>query len=379
MTATAEAGAPAVLAVDILADNLKRAVSVAARAVDTKGHLPITGTLKLSTDRGRLRVDGTDLAMAASAWTGAMIQSEGGVCVDAGEFRALVSTLPPATVRLEMAGGALRLICARTKADFPTRKAEDFPRIPDLSETEGTELDWATVKALAAQVAFACADDDARPLYRGVCMEGEDGKLAAGAADGFRLAALRLAMPYKGPRIVIPGEALGAVAKLPEPSEPVLFRVNPQGTQCSFATMEWEFMTQLIQGTYPNYRQMIVDEGASVSCAHDELASAIQTVRSRSRRGSGNIRLRAHDGALTLWHDGEGVTEAVVEAEVEGEAPGAMKTAINEAYLTEAVGAFPTKVDRVVLRWASEARPIRITSPQAPGYDQIVMPVFLQW
>lgn len=249
--------------VQVLQENLQRGLSIVGRAVATRSTLPITANVLLQTDKGRLKLAATDLDIAMSAWVGAKVDEEGATTVPSRLISDFVSSLPPATVSMEIPDRSrqMKLECARNESTINAMDAEDFPRIPEVRDGVAIQLDAKALKKAIERVEFAAASDDSRPVLTGVHMKTDGTRLTLASADGFRLAVSDITLagaPVDAVEIIVPARALRELGRLiGDGNEPVEMRINGSRTQVLFALTEVELVAQLIQGTLPNYDQLI--------------------------------------------------------------------------------------------------------------------------
>ncbi len=372
-----------------LQENLNRGLSVVGRAVAVRTTLPITNNVLLATDQSRLKLAATNLEMAISCWIGAKVEEEGAITVPARLLTEFISSLPSEKVDIGLSPQTktLGLKCARFEARISGVDAKDFPPIPKVDEGITTKIDVEALRQGITQVVFAAATEESRPVLTGVDAEFDGDLLTLAAADGFRLAVYKL--PLAEPvsqktEVIIPARTLGELNRLmADQEEAVEITVNPNKSQALFRLKNIELVSQLIQGTFPNYAQLIpksYNTRAVISVA--DFLRAAKTASIFARDGSGIVRLVvAPGGELTPGkvivsarseEIGDDVGE--IDAIVEGEEA---KIAFNGKYLTEVLS---------VLHEAQVA--LETTNPSSPGvvrpvgvdnYVHVVMPMFVQW
>ena len=403
--------------VQVLQENLQRGLSIVGRAVATRSTLPITANVLLATDRGRLKLAATDLDIALCAWVGAKVDEEGATTVPSRLIGDFVSSLPSATVSLEIPDRQrqMRLECARNESSINAMDAEDFPRIPEIKDGLSVQLDPRQLRRAIDRVEFAAASDDSRPVLTGVNIKADGSKLTLAAADGFRLAVATLTLaeaPSEALTVIVPARALRELARLiADSNEPIEMRVNPQRTQVLFATTDVEMVAQLIQGTFPNYEQLIPDEYQTQCVVDvDEFRREARIAAIFARDGSGIIRLQIASGEgglpgelkVSARADEIGDNEGRIDAEIIGEQQ-ANKIAFNARYLQDVLAVLggepdnPAPVEanvrnRVVLQMSSpssqgvfrQAHEVAVSGQEAElrvgeTYVHVVMPMFVQW
>lgn len=373
--------------VQVLQENLQRGLAIVGRAVATRSTLPITANVLLATEKGRLMLAATDLDIGIRAWIGAKIDEEGATTVPSRLLSDFVASLPPATVNLEIPERSrqVKLECARNESTVNAMDAEDFPRIQTITDGVMVELDPKVLRKAIDRVEFAAASDDSRPVLTGISIKSDGTRLTFASADGFRLAvsdATLAAAPEEPIDVIVPARALREVARLiGDGSEPVEMRINPQRTQVQFALTDVELVAQLIQGTFPNYNQLIPGE-FNTRCVVDveEFKREARIAAIFARDGSGIIRLQLTPGngmpgrlAVSARADEIGDNNGEIDAAVEGDAS---KIAFNSRYLNDVLNVLNGKVA------------LEMTSPSSQGvfrpvedrdYVHVVMPMFVQW
>ncbi len=373
--------------VQVLQENLQRGLSIVGRAVATRSTLPITANVLLMTDKGRLKLAATDLDISISTWVGAKIDEDGATTVPSRLIGDFVSSLPPATVSLEIPerGRQLKLECARNESSIHTMDAEDFPRIHSFSEGVSLVLDPKALRKTIERVEFAAASDDSRPVLTGVHVKVDGTRLTFASADGFRLAVSDITLPAPpsdAVEVIIPARALREVARLVgDSSEPVEMRLNPQRTQVLFAVGDTEMVAQLIQGTFPNYNQLIpADYNTKATVSVEEFKRETRIAAIFARDGSGIVRLQltpgdGEPGRLTISAraDEIGDNQGEIDAKIEGDGS---KIAFNSRYLQDVLNALSGEVVLEMTSPSSQGvfRPVGETD-----YVHVVMPMFVQW
>lgn len=373
--------------VQVLQENLQRGLAIVGRAVATRSTLPITANVLLATEKGRLMLAATDLDIGIRAWIGAKIDEEGATTVPSRLLSDFVTSLPPATVNLEIPERSrqVKLECARNESTVNAMDAEDFPRIQTITDGVRVELDPKVLRKAIERVEFAAASDDSRPVLTGISVKSDGTRLTFASADGFRLAVSDATLPVAPAEpidVIVPARALREVARLiGDGSEPVEMRINPQRTQVQFALTDVELVAQLIQGTFPNYNQLIPSE-FNTRCVVDveEFKREARIAAIFARDGSGIIRLQLTPGngmpgrlAVSARADEIGDNNGEIDASVEGDAS---KIAFNSRYLNDVLNVLNGKVA------------LEMTSPSSQGvfrpvderdYVHVVMPMFVQW
>jgi DNA polymerase-3 subunit beta len=341
----------------------------------------------ISTDQSQLKLAATNLEIAICSWIGAKIESEGSITVPARVFTEFVSSLPSDVISLNLKHHTLEIKCGRYEARINGLDAADFPPIPQVGDGFSTKVLAEELKHAINQVAFAAATEESRPVLTGVQTEFEGGKMTMAAADGFRLAVHRnnLIEPVKEKvSMIIPAKAYHELNRLmTEPDQEIEIHLNAQKSQVLFKLKNIEMVSQLIQGTFPNYSQLIPQTyGTKARIDVAEFQRAIKMASIFARDGSGIARVivtpgaTAETGKVTISARADEIGDNVgeIDALVDGEAA---KIAFNARYLADVLSVI--KQAQVSLEVTTPSNPGVIRPVGVDNYDHVVMPMFVQW
>lgn len=372
-----------------LQENLKRGLDTVGRAVATRSTLPITQSILLSAEENRLKLSATNLEIAITCWVGAKVEEEGSLAVPARLLSDFVSSLPsePIEVATTGQGRQIALKCARLQAHIAGQDADDFPPIPTIADGASIYVDPEALRKAISRVAFAAATDESRPVLTGVYAEFDGDQLTLAAADGFRLAVHRLALAKPAPEkisVIVPARSLSEVHRLVgEQTDPVEFTMSPNGAQLMVHLKQGDIVSQTIQGTFPNYSQLI-PKSYVTRCTADvaEFLRATRIASIFARDASGIVRLQiggedeGSAGKVVISARAEEVGDNVgeIDAAIEG-APG--KVAFNARYLTDVLAELGS--GQVTLETTSPSSPGVIRPVGSDDYTHVVMPMFVQW
>jgi len=372
-----------------LQENLNRGLGVVGRAVATRTTLPITNNVLLATDQSRLKLAATNLEMAISCWIGAKVEEEGAITVPARLLIEFINSLPNDKVDISLPSQTktLELKCARFEARISGIDAKDFPPIPKVEQGITTKVEVEALHRGITQVVFAAATEESRPVLTGIDAEFDGDVLTLAAADGFRLAVykLSLATPVsQKTKVIIPARTLAELNRLmTDQEEAVEIMVNPNKSQALFRLKNIELVSQLVQGTFPNYAQLI-PQSYNTRVVVDVAAflRAAKTASIFARDGSGIVRLMVAPGAeltpgkMTISARSEEIGDDVgeIDAIVEGEEA---KIAFNGKYLVDVLSVL--REPQVALETTNPSSPGVIRPVGVDNYIHVVMPMFVQW
>ena len=375
--------------VSCLQENLQRALAQVSRAVASKTALPVLSNVLLATDEGRLRIAATNLEIGITTWIGASIDEEGKVTVDARLLNEFVNTLPNAPVQLstEPARMTLWVQSGRDKAGINGMDAEDFPVIPRLDgDAFVAEVDPQTLREMIAQVEFAAATDESRPVLAGVLARFEGQTMVLAAADGFRLAVREGVLSSPVPDrldVIVPGRALRELARIiGDQTEPVRLAITASRSQLLVRVGETEFLSRLIEGTFPDFRQIIPrDFNTRLEMSRDAFQNAVRRASYFARDNNDVVRLTIHPGEeefmpgsveVSATAAERGSSQSFVDASVTGPET---QIAFNARYLSDVLGVLKNGKVMIGMNGANQAGVVR--SAEAEDYTHVIMPMVI--
>ena len=368
-------------------EDLSKGLAVVGRAVATRAVLPITNNVLIATEGSRLRLSATNLEIAISCWIPATIEKEGTVTIPARLVTDFVNSLPSGRIDMALSprSRSLELRCARHEAHISGLDPADFPAIPKITDGMNVKVKPGDLRLAINQVGFAAASEESRPVLTGVHAEFEGEQLTLAAADGFRLAVRKVALAKVVDTkiaIIIPARSLAELNRLiSEQEEPLELTVNSQKSQVLFRLRNVEMVSQLIQGTFPNYSQLIPKSYSTRAVVKlSEFLRATKSASIFARDGSGIVRLQImpRDGkgkiAISARAEEIGDNLGEVDATVQGEEA---KIAFNSKYLMDVLGVLAK--DEVALETTTSSSPGVIRPVGDESYIHVVMPMFVQW
>jgi DNA polymerase-3 subunit beta len=360
--------------VTVLQENLARGLGTVSKAVSPRSTLPVLANVLIASDAGRLRLSATNLELGITCWIPARIDEEGSTTVPARTFSDLVGTLPGDQVllKLDPSTQTLNLRSGTSTNDIKCIDAQEFPPMPVPDFEGAVQINVGDFREMIHQVAFAASSDEARPVLMGVLVQVDKDKLTMAAADGFRLSVRKavLASPAPAPiSAIVPAHALKELARVATDGEEPIYMVLPKGRgQVVFRVKDVEVVSQLIDGTFPDYQQIIPRSYKSRTLVStSSLLKACKQAEIFAREGSNvarfNIKtaqgeLQPSEVEISATSEETGKNETIVEATVDGSG---LLIAFNVKFLREALE---------VIRTPNVA--LETSAPNAPG---VVKPV----
>jgi len=235
-------------------DDLADVLSRAARAIGSRSPLPILQGVLVEVAGQTLKVTGTDLEVTVRTELEVEVMEEGVTVIPARFASEAVRKMPPGAVVLQAADGEVEITGGGPQFKFREMPAEDFPKIAEADLEGAVEVDGDAFLAALSQVSVAASNDDARPILTGVFFESEGGALRMVATDSYRLAVKDLPGIHAELTGLVPVRALRELKRTVGASK---LKVAIGSRDATFASERGTLTARLIEGTFPNYRQLI--------------------------------------------------------------------------------------------------------------------------
>ena len=372
--------------VSCLQENLAKGLSIVSRAVAPRSTLPVLGNVLLATDNARLRLSATNLELGITCWIGAKVEEEGSTTVPAKTFADFVNTLPQEKVEMALVvrTQTLTLSCGRMQAHVKGIDAQEFPLIPPADIDHALQLNVDDFREMINHVTFAAATDEARPLLTGVLAKIEGGQLTLAAADGFRLSVrtAQLSSPAADSvNVIIPARALAELGRIITAEEPVYMSLPPGRGQVIFHHGNVELVSQLIEGTFPEYTNIIPKAHTTRTVMSTaDFRKACKSSDIFAREASHTARLKIKPGSdltpgqvvvsANAAETGDNVAE--LDASVDG---GGVEIAFNVKYLVDVLNVIETP--NVALETSTATSPGVIRPVGRDDFLCVIMPMHI--
>lgn len=357
-------------------DKLAHALNSTSRVASAKAGLPVLANVLLRTDKTRLYIAATNLELASSATLAAKVASTGEITVPAKLISEFVSNLPKGNVELKAEGSKLHITAGGYSSTINGIEADEFPALPTIDEKKSVHLTLSAedIKQAAAQTIFACSNDVTRPVLTGVYWHTYEGELYLVGTDGYRLAERRLMKAQSELAAIIPSTTVHEVLRVMSDSiseVDILF----DETQVRFRVGDTEITSRLIEGNYPNYRQLIpssTETNATVKLNELSRTAKIARLFARDQGGSVTLAVDSELSELSIQSVASeyGENKSTITAETNGDG----SVSLNSRYLSEALAVIPS--DILDIGFSGKLAPI-VLRPEVknPDYTHIIMPL----
>jgi DNA polymerase-3 subunit beta len=376
--------------ISCLQENLAKGLATVGRAVATRSTLPVLSNILLESDEGRLRLAATNLEIGVNCWIGAHVEEEGRTTVPARLLTEFVNSLPPGQIDMELneRTQTLTLKCARYEANIKGIDASEFPDVP-TAETIGGQnnlnLEADAFRRMIDQAVFAAATDESRPILTGILAHFHQGGLTLAAADGFRLAVTSADVGVDldaATSIIIPARALAELNRISgDQEDPIELTITPQRNQILFHLSNTDVVSQLIDGNFPDYNQIVPkSRNTRTVVGTQDLLKAVKVAFLFARDAANIIRFNIVPGSEltpgqvivtgTSAEFGDNVSE--IDANIEGDE---IEIAFNARYMIDALTVMGTA--EVALETSTASSPGVLRPVGGSDFLCVIMPMHI--
>lgn len=364
--------------INIAQSKLAKALNVVAKvAGGSKATLPILNNVLLKAEGEKVTLTTTNLDMAVVDFLPVKAVEDGSITVPARLLADFVSNLPRENaVKITSKGEKITTEAGKYSSTMNGSPAKDFPELPEIDEEKAVKFKMGVdeFKAGINQVIIASSNDMTRPALTGVYFNTADGSLFVAATDGYRLAEKKLIDKIESEvKAIVPTPSLQEVMRCVSDSVDeveILF----DEVQARFRMGEVEITSKLIDGSFPDYRQLIPKENEiQVAVEKDELIRVTKLAALFAKEVGGSIVVESspEKGGIVVASVANelGENDSVIEMEVSESA----KVTLNSRFVLDALNAIEEK--KVLLEFSSKLTPAVVKNEKSTGYTHIIMPL----
>lgn len=330
-----------------LQENLNFGLQNVGHLVNKNINLPILNNVLIEAKEGILKLSSTNLEIGISCDVRCKTDIAGAFTVDARLLSEYINLLPKEQISIELLkNDFLKICCSNSETKMKGIIADDFPVIPKIEKEKPFRMNIAEFKKAISQVIFAVSSSETRPEISGVLMSFnkiEKNKLLLVGTDSYRLAEkeVNLENNTEEKQVIVPFKTLQEVLRIlsnlkEQPNAEENLEIFISENQILFIASEIELISRLVEGQYPDYKQIIPQNTKTkVFSSAPELIKAIKKVALFTKTGIFDINLifEAQKGLTVRTINSQlGESKADVDVEFTGETN---ETTLNYRYLLD--------------------------------------------
>lgn len=352
-------------------DDLADVFSRANRGVGARPAQAILQGVLCEVQGSTLKVTGTDLEMTVRTTVEVEVLEEGSLVMPARLAGEAIRKMPAGAVTLTTSDGEVEIMGAGPRFSLRELPVDEFPHLGDVDFAGSVEANGDELVAAIAQATVGASVDSARPILTGVLFEPDEEGIRLVATDSYRLAVRKVADVVLQESGLVPARGLRELSRTVGAAK---MQFSMQQREAVFGSARGSLTLRLIEGTFPNYRQLLPDSYPNrVVVAKEDLLEALGRA-SLVAEDHIPVRLRLMDGGVEVTvtrQDVGGETEHI-DGDYEGEVEDVM-IAFNPRYLTDGVSAIDT--DRVQIEVTDGLKPSVIRGVDDDRFTYLLMPV----
>ncbi|MBN1584859.1 DNA polymerase III subunit beta [Candidatus Uhrbacteria bacterium] len=377
-------------------ENLNQGLSVVSHIAGKNINLPILGNVLVQSGENRiLRFMTTNLEIAINCTVRGKVEEPGEFTIPSRLFSDYVSLLPKERVDVVQEDNSVTVSCGTYQTKMNGIPASEFPLIPSVERKQRFRLKVGNFRRSVGQVLFAVAPNESRPEISGVLFRFTSGKgnprLVLAATDSYRLAEKSIPLSAEGfagigddLTVIVPSRTVSEVVRILG-----LFRdgigldenleIGMGDNQVVFSYDNVEITSRVIEGRYPDYRQLIPESCETDSVIRkDDLQRAVKTASLFSKVGLNDVRLEFNQDRgihLSSVNSQTGEHAVDLEGKVKGKDNG---VTLNFKYFLDGIGNIES--DTVAVQMVDGNSPVVIRPVSESGdvsddYLYIIMPI----
>lgn len=353
--------------------NLSKALNIVERIILRNPSLPILNNILLKTENGRLKLSATNLEIGINYFLGAKIEETGEIAVPARIFSDFIGNLNEEKVTLITKNNILNINTEKFKTQILGFDTKEFPIIPKIKNNSFLTVPIKILKSGLITVLDSVAVSETRPELAGVYIQFNANKLILAATDSFRLTEKIAELKQKeNLSSILPRATVIELIKiLGEFDEDVYIKYGEN--QISFYTDDFEVISRLIDGNYPDYKKVIPEKYISrILIKKEDLEKNVRLAGIFSS-SIADIKLNCNEKTVTITakNSDKGEIQTIVSALLKNEP---FDITLNHHYLLDGLKIMPT--EHIIIEYTGQGSPLVIR----PEYDNkdltyLIMPL----
>ena len=348
--------------------------------VSTRTTLPILSNVLLRAEGDRLEFTATDLDVTIACGVEAKVTKAGASTVPVKKLFGIVRELTNQEIELEVDEKNICTVrCGSSFYKINGLSADEFPPLPKFKDDKKVVLPQETLKGMMKKTSFAISTDESRYVLNGIYLSLKDHKMTMVATDGRRLALvdeeLDIADKSQG-EFIVPAKTVNELNRLLQDKGEAEIRYAEN--QASFTLKDEKgssilIVTKLIEGSYPNYRQVIPSETKErVALMREEFLHALRRAEIMTSEKSNSVKLSFGKNKLEITANSPEVGEAKETLAINYKGAD-VAIAFNPKYMIDPLNALAN--DEVFIELIDELSPgvLKINGP----FLYVVMPMRL--
>jgi len=372
-------------------ENIKQGLTTITHIAGKNINLPILSNVLIKATENNISLISTDLEIGVKTNIRGKVEKKGEFTVQAKLLADYISFLPNDKIDFDLIDNELKITCKNYKTKMKGENPEDYPVIPIIEKKYCFTINFDTFKKGLSEVIFAVANNETRVELSGVFFEFNNNELLLAATDSYRLAERKIKYENKNKtieskKIIIPTKTLQEVLRfnfndkvdnLTIKTKEADINIYISDNQVLFSYDDIEMVSRIIEGQYPDYKQIIPNSDhkkTTVNFDRYDLIRAVKASALFSKENINDINLDFPSGQKKVVvssvnnKSGESIIE--IDAQVDGEDNGIV---LNYKYLLDGLAVLD--VENITLEIINSTTPCLLKAQGRDDYLYIIMPI----
>lgn len=289
-----------------LQENIKEGLLLVNHIAGKNINLPILNNVMIKASEGNIKFITTNLEIGIISYVRGKVETEGEYTVDSKVISDYVSLLPNKKISIELKESEIKVECENFKTKIKGQSTEEYPLIPKIEKESCYKVVVGEFKKALNKVIFSVSNNETRLELSGVFFNFENEKLILAATDSYRLSERSVKVKpvnkeNTSKNVIIPAKTLQEVVRilssLREDNEEDELEIYISESQVLFKTSSVEIISRLIEGQYPDYKQIIpTNTKTTIIINKNELMRAVKASALFSKIGINDVSLDFPEG-----------------------------------------------------------------------------------
>jgi len=306
--------------------------------VEKRNTMPILSHFMLEAKKGGSTITATDIETALREPIEMEVSKEARLCIPARKLFEIVKEVDgDVTIETEDAEW-IRVSAGKSSFRLACLPPDEFPSWPQMEQAKELELEPAALAKMIEKTIYAAGESDTRYTLNGILFHLAGGKITLVGTDGHRMAVIESEAPAGAEaKVIVPRKTVSELRKFLETEGKVQIVIGKNNILFKIGAVE--FLARLIEGTYPDYMQ-VIPKGNDKKLKVERAAfmKALRRVSIMSRERSNAVKLELEDGNMTLSSSNPDIGEAKDTVSIDYKGEG-VAVGFNARYLLDVLGA----------------------------------------
>ncbi|OGC05562.1 DNA polymerase III subunit beta [candidate division WOR-1 bacterium RIFOXYD2_FULL_36_8] len=368
-------------------EDLSYGVGLVERIISSRTTLPVTANILFDAKKGELKLSANNLEIGMEVSLKAKIAKEGAVLIPAKTLGGIVSKLPTGEISFNLKErGIVNISYKKSNFNIHSLPPDEFPQISKVKEVKSLEVEAKILVEMLEQVVFAASTTEEKHVLNGILLEtgktpADDTTFRMVATDGYRLAKVGAKISSVGGAlsVVVPSKAMSEVLKVfsqDQSSAKIVVGVD----QISFKSENVHIVSRLIQGQFPDYKQVIPrSSDTKVNIDLISFLAAVERAAVIASQCANIVKIEVRGKQLHIMASAPDVGSVDEELEVEIKGKEKSLVAFNVRLVADALKVIDA--EQITLELGESMSPGIIKPVEAKGLSSfvyIVMPIRTQ-